>query len=359
MPPKSPEITMQEPVLHNPAEFNAIADRYQEVAERSTFDTLRDYGRTAVASAARIRKTVAAGLAVAASAGAMASTAEAADTTFAFTNTETTSTTIINGSKVSDEALAKVRIGAYSRANGLSKKQQRKIVRDGGKCYSRPIGSRFTNSLRKANGKLFFYRDTVKAGQNRFCRTESGKEIKVNCGNPSFTGHTPKKTHLYKGRVIAIRSWNKGSAKVEARSNSTAEASCQTNGGFAKAYGNGQGYAYGRISFRNIVSAKGRNIRTEVRGEAEAEAMAKSSASANTQCSKNTSSTSTVTATTTEQQPAPGKDGTQGPGTGTTGEAGGPGAGGSPAPATETGEVCRDDSGNVVSGPSDQYGYCA
>lgn len=51
------------------------------------------------------------------------------------------------------------------------------------------------------------------------------------------------------------------------------------------------------------------------------------------------------------------KDGTIGPGEGTPGQPGGPGAGGEPG-NPDTGEVCRNTHGDIVSGPSDQFGYC-
>ncbi len=52
------------------------------------------------------------------------------------------------------------------------------------------------------------------------------------------------------------------------------------------------------------------------------------------------------------------KDSTDGPGAGTPGQPGGPGAGGDPAPPQDPGTLCRNQSGDIVPGSADQFGYC-
>jgi len=70
-----------------------------------------------------------------------------------------------------------------------------------------------------------------------------------------------------------------------------------------------------------------------------------------------TTTTTTTTTTPTPSSPPAPKDGTGGAGSGTPGSSGGSGSGGSPG--SGSGSVCRDpNTGNIVPGNADQFGYC-
>lgn len=270
------------------------------------------------------RKLVTAGIGAIAAFGATEPASANTQVVYGQPEVTTTMKYSIQGNTILDSNIDKVTVGVYNDAKGLSRAEQKKIVKEGGKCYKRKVGTIFTNSLVGANGKKFFYKDTVKAGKNKFCKTKNGKEYKVDCENDSYGPKPPTRIQrkLVEGKVIALRSWAKGNVKVEANSEAKVEARCETSpGNYALATGKAHGNAEARLNWRTVVSAKGRNISTKVHGDAAAKAVSESYASAVVVCSEMGGTIVDKPACPPEAPgeypncvpPTPGKDGTKTP----------------------------------------------
>lgn len=283
----APELTQQiEPASFAP-EDPAVAE-LQNPTGLTVSDRVASFGSAVVNFG---KKKTALALAATLGGGAMAPAVASAGEVVsppAITSLTTETKVTINGSTQSQEDMSKTTILAFNKQKGMSKSTIVKL-RKKNSCYKLPVGKKFVNSGRDANGRIKYFNDTAKAGQNEFCR-ENGKTRKVNCNNEAFTGKVPSRIvkRLLKGKVILVRSHLNTPVSVTSTSSSKAEARCGSGPfNYALAYGAGSGYASARLTVKSYLSARGRSIITSQRIAAELEANTKSKAQAEVACSDN------------------------------------------------------------------------
>jgi hypothetical protein len=202
----------------------------------------------------------------------------------------------------SDFAGGKLTFGEYVKVNGVSKKQIRHST-----CEQIGAGTNvpaYYNSLRGANGKIFFFRDGKRA---KACYI-NGKWIKVsgsgpnhgNCGN-EIQFMRPKK--IVTGKVIAVRNFLKASVHFHSEAKAHAQASCTTpdRTASATAEGAGSGVADTDVRLKKVIKTRGATL-IRLSGSVAAEAKASASSDAKAKCNENISSTTT---TTPPSQPPP------------------------------------------------------
>ena len=187
-------------------------------------------------------------------------------------------------------------------------------------------------------------------------------DVRADCGNKVRQGKPmPKKAK----EVLWLNTGKKAKIKVTDRVELAELAVCRTENTFASASVTGKGEVSAWVRIEDAIKHRGKGIKKvirKVRIGAGVEAKLDLIGNARAECREQGG----VIVPPPEQQ---GKDGSVGPGAGTPGQAGGPGAGGEPGNPT-TGEVCQDTNdpntgdknantkGDIVSGPSDQFGYC-
>ena len=227
----------------------------------------------------------------------------------------------------------------------------------------------YWNSGVGQDGRLYWFRDSRRA---KICGNR-----KVACGN--FVRFTRPSRNVVTGPVRMVRRFNftvKLKVTATLSASVSAYATCTAGSVTATATATASGWAKAEA----FVSAKAKS-RTAAWAQAQAAAQQwatnqKESLKAQARVSAELNLQAAATAVCTgapppikppppgvppppPPPPPPPKDGTQGPGEGTPGQPGGPGAGGDPAPPGEDPSWCRDPAtGDLVSGPADQFGYC-
>lgn len=234
----------------------------------------------------------------------------------------------------------------------------------------------WTNSLNLNGTDFKRYRETSRA---KFCKLKkpirrgghtwyyvkvAGGLTNSPCYNLAVPPGRKQPRPQLRGRVLDLPTLEfKVTLKLDATSMVAATATCVSGTSWASASATGYGAASATVTIN--VKAKSRasarlaaSVTIEQRQSVEISAAA--------EAKLNLSASATASCGGTVYVCPPGytwngticsKDGTIGPGAGTPGQPGGPGAGGEPGNPTE-GQVCRNTSGDIVSGPADQFGYC-
>lgn len=269
----------------------------------------------------------------------------------------------VAGSKVSAEDVAsgKKTILGNILVNGTPKAKVRKAEKNGDcKTVDGKKTAIYTEG-RKEAGRAWG-RDTR---VSRFCKI-AGRWVRVKCGNPAKFKKPAKAIE----NVIWVKNYSKTKLSLKAHAEADARAECKTSTSSAIASGHGEADAKVTASLKSTMKIKGRMRQLIVRmsGSASGSAKAKATATAEAFCATVTAEQTPVTPPPTPEQPT--KDGTEGAGSTTPGQPGGEGAGGEPAPVGDDGTRCRDTAdtqygdqnasteGDIMNGPSDQYGYC-
>lgn len=269
----------------------------------------------------------------------------------------------VAGSKVSAEDIAsgKKTILGNIVVNGTPKAKVRKAEKNGD-CKDVDGKKEVVYTEGRKEAGRAWGRDTR---LSRFCKI-AGRWIRIKCGNPAKFKKPAKAIE----NVIWVKNYAKTKLSLKAHAEADARAECKTSTSSAIASGHGEADASVTASLKSTMKIKGRmrQLIARMSGSATGSAKAKATATAEAICV-----TVTAEQTVTEQPPAPEqptKDGTDGVGTTTPGQPGGAGAGGEPAPAGDDGTRCRDTAdtqngdqnaateGDIMNGPSDQYGYC-
>ncbi len=211
--------------------------------------------------------------------------------------------------------------------------------------------------MRTPNGKLFYYPESKKA---KLCRSENSPTgwVKVAGGKTGRDCHNPAKpspTRQHKDiKVINVKKLNTNfTLKAHAKAYSNVVCPGASASAFAEAE------VKQRFKLKSYLKMSGPGqAHTGIKLYDKAYAKAATSAHCD----------STTINLTSPNNPFQPKNGVDGPGTNTPGQPGGPGAPGQPG--SGNGEVCRDTTdpntgdhnaatqGDIVPGPSDQFGNC-